>query len=49
MKFIYRQFFIVITHPKRCRKPLQTLIDGNLGNVSASVLITDDAYQCKRW
>ncbi len=44
IKFIYRQFTLVIARPKRCRKPLQTLIDGNLGNVSAGVLISEVAY-----
>ena len=49
VKFSFRQFTSVITRPKRWRKPLQPLIDGNLGNVSAGVSISIIAYQCKGW
>ena len=44
IKFIFPQFTFVITRPKRCRKPLQTLIDGNLGNVSAGISISIIAH-----
>ena len=44
IKCFFRQFTFVITRPKRCRKPLQTMIDGNLGNVTAGVSISIIAH-----
>ena len=48
IKFTFCQFTFVITRPKRCRKPLQTLIDGNLGKVSAGISISIIAHPMQK-